>query len=100
MNPLMKLSDSKKSSLSGMEKAIQDSIGIDAIKDATGVSKGDVYTHYYGDGVVRSDSENLNRPDPGFLRSKNIKFLKYQKRFFKSLGSLFGVKRKVMTQHG
>ena len=59
MNPLMKSSDSKKSSLSGMEKAIQDSIGINAIKDATGVSKGDVYTHYYGDGVVRSDSENL-----------------------------------------
>ena len=96
----MKSSDSKKSSLSGMEKAIQDSIGIDAIKDATGVSKGDVYTHYYGDGVVRSDSENLIVLTEGFLRSKNIKFLKYEKRFFKSLGSLFGVKRKMMTQHG
>ena len=54
----VKSSGSKKSSLSGMEKAIQDSIGIDAIKDATGVTKGDVYTHYYGDGVVRPDSKN------------------------------------------
>ena len=36
-----------------MEKALQDSIGIDAIKEATGVSKGDVYTHYYGDRVLR-----------------------------------------------
>ena len=58
MGSPMKPFDSKKSSLSGMEKAIQDSIGIDAIKDATGVTKGDVYTHYYGDGVVRPDSKN------------------------------------------
>ena len=58
MGSPIKPTDLKMPSLSGIEKAIQDSIGIDAIKDATGVTKGDVYTHYYGDGVVRPDSQN------------------------------------------
>ena len=41
-----------------MEKAMQDSIGIDALREAVGVKNGDkAYTHYYGDGVVRSVSK-------------------------------------------
>ena len=58
MDPTAKSSNSKKSSMAGMEKAIQDSIGIDALREAVGVQNGDkAFTHYYGDGVVRPVSK-------------------------------------------
>ena len=70
LDPATKSSNSKKSSMGGMEKAMQDSLGIDAMKEAIGVKKGDnVYTHYYGDGVVRSVSKILS-----IRNSKNIYF--------------------------